>query len=381
MAIVFALVTVLAQSAQAQTYKVIHDFTGGNDGQHPLATLTADRAGNLYGSAWDTVFKMSNKGGGWVLTPLYIFPGGNGGAYPGDVVFGPDGSLYSTAGGGDPYCNCGLVFNLKPPASRPASLYSPWKATVLYTFKGSPYDGAYPYGDALIFDSAGNLYGTTYAGGSDRLGVAYELTPSSNGWTETTIDNFSYPTNGPYSGVIMDSAGNLFGTTGDGTVVFELSPTPSGWVETVLHTFKRPDGYLAYGGLVMDTAGNLYGATAVGGTYGSGVIYELSPSSGGWNYQILYNFTTGEGPYASLTLDAAGNLYGMTHGGGVNSAGSVFEFSPSNGSWTFTELHDFSFESEYFPQGGVTLDSNGNLFGMTSAGGAYGHGVVWEITP
>src|SRR5271165_1116545 len=177
-AIVLALTVVVAQSAQAQTYQVIHNFSGGQDGERPLSTLTIDQAGNLYGSAGNTVFKMANRGSGWVLNPLYIFNGGFGGTDPLDVVFGPDGSLYGAAGGGgDPYCNCGLVFNLKPPASRPASLYSPWKATVLYTFKGSPYDGAYPYGDALIFDSAGNLYGTTYAGGSDRLGVAYELTP------------------------------------------------------------------------------------------------------------------------------------------------------------------------------------------------------------
>jgi uncharacterized repeat protein (TIGR03803 family) len=379
--LVMLLVAVLMQAAQAQTYKVIHDFSGGNDGERPLGTLTADGAGNLYGSAGNTVFKMINRGSGWVLNPLYIFTGGFGGTDPLDVVFGPDGSLYGTAGGdGDPYCQCGLVFKLRPAAISPRSVFSPWTETVLYAFLGSPNDGAYPY-SGVIFDRAGNIYGTTEAGGGG-LGTAYQLTPSSGQWTETVIDKFRYPTNGPYSAMIMDAAGNLYGTTGDGSKVFELSPSENGWVETILHTF--PGGYqggLAYGGLVMDQAGNLYGATADGGTYGGGIIYELSPSDNGWTFQILFNFIGAEGPFASLAMDGAGNLYGMTFADGTTQAGNVFELSPSNGGWMFTDLHDFSFNSEYFPEGGVTLDGNGNLFGMTSQGGAYGHGAVWEITP
>src|SRR5271165_1283741 len=379
-AIVLALTVVVAQSAQAQTYQVIHNFSGGQDGERPLSTLTIDQAGNLYGSAGNTVFKMANRGSGWVLNPLYIFNGGFGGTDPLDVVFGPDGSLYGAAGGGgDPYCNCGLVFKLRPSPTSPCSVFSPWNETVLYAFTGSAGDGAYPY-SGVIFDRAGNIYGTTEAGGGG-LGTAYQLTPSSGQWTETVIDKFRYPTNGPYSAMIMDAAGNLYDTTGDGTVVFELSPSPYGWVETVLHNFKGGlYGGLAYGGLVMDQAGNLYGATADGGTHNGGVIYDLSPSGNGWTFQILYNFSGAEGPFASLTMDGAGNLYGMTFADGPQQAGSVFELSPSSGGWTFTDLHDFSFQTEYFPEGGVTLDANGSLFGMTSQGGAYGHGVVWEIT-
>jgi uncharacterized repeat protein (TIGR03803 family) len=375
------ILLVTATAAQAQTYKVIHDFTGGQDGQRPFGTLTADGAGNLYGSAGNTVFKMMYRGSGWVLNPLYIFTGGFGGTDPLDVVFGPDGSLYGTAGGGgDPYCNCGLVFKLRPSPTSPRSVFSPWNETVLYAFTGSAGDGAYPY-SGVILDRAGNIYGTTEAGGGG-LGTAYQLTPSSGQWTETVIDKFRYPTNGPYSAMIMDAAGNLYGTTGDGTKVYELSPSEYGWVETILHTF--PGGYeggLAYGGLVMDQAGNLYGATADGGTYGGGIIYELSPSDNGWTFQILFSFVGAEGPFASLAMDGAGNLYGMTFADGTTQAGNVFELSPSNGGWMYIDLHDFSFDAAYFPEGGVTLDGNGNLFGMTSQGGAYGHGVVWEITP
>ena len=381
-ALLMMLVAVLMQSAQAQTYKVIHDFAGGNDGQRPLGTLTADGAGNLYGSAGNTVFKMINRGSGWVLNPLYIFTGGFGGTDPEDVVFGPDGSLYGTAGGdGDPYCQCGLVFKLRPSPASPRSVFSPWTETVLYAFLGSPNDGAYPPFGALVVDKAGNLYGGTEFGGGG-LGIAYQLTPSSGQWTETVIDKFRYPTNGPVSGMIMDTAGNLYGTSGDGSKVYELSPSDNGWIETILHTF--PGGYeggLAYGGLVMDQAENLYGGTADGGTYGGGIIYELSPSDNGWTFQILFNFVGAEGPFASLAMDGAGNLYGMTFADGTTQAGNIFELSPSSGGWMFTDLHDFSFNSEYFPEGGVTLDRNGDLFGMTSQGGAYGHGVVWEITP
>jgi uncharacterized repeat protein (TIGR03803 family) len=406
-AIVLALITVVPQVAQAQTYKVIHNFTGGNDGSYPQSGLALDQGGNLYGTASvggtygnGTVFRLVHSGSNWVFFPLYNFKGGYDGDAPfGPLTIGPDGAFYGTtlAGGyfqGD-YCRgggCGVVFRLRPPATAPPAAFTPWDETVLYAFTGPPYDGNQPVYPQLLFDQAGNLYGTTQFGGPNDGGAVFELTPYGGGWTEKVLyDGFignGVSGSQPYSGVVMDSAGNLYGTTsisgsgGDG-VVYELSPTQNGWVQTILHAFRNGlDGGLSFGGLVMDQAGNLYGGTVTGGTGDCGVIYELSPSNGGWTFAPIYNLPPcGGGPFETLTLDAAGNIYGTAYGDGTGGGGMVFKLSKSNGTWTLTDLHNFTFETEYFPYGAVTIGPNGNLYGTASGGGAYGHGAVWEITP
>jgi len=385
--------TLSAPPAQAQTYNVLHNFSRGIDGAQPQATLTRDQEGNFYGTANNTVFKLANKGSGWVLNPLYVFHLGYDGYYAASpVTIGPDGTLYGTTyqggnlnlcpGGGGGVPGCGAVYNVKPVARVPASVLAFWSETVLYAFNGPPNDGEYPLYSALIFDQEGNLYGTTSSGGSSGGGTVFELAPS-GGWTETILHNFDNGPGGstPYAGVIMDKAGNLYGTTSNRDAVYQLSPTQNGWVETVLHSFQGDDGWGAYGGLVMDQFGNLYGATFGGGANDSGVIYELSPSLDGWTYRILYNFSGGGGPYDTLTLDAAGSLYGTATYCGANGLGMVFKLTQSNGTWTLTDLQDFSSDTEWAPVGGVTFDTNGNLYGTASGGGLYGWGVVWQITP
>lgn len=396
-AVVVFLLTVTSIPAQAQTYTVLHKFSGP-EGAYPDAGLTQDNAGNFYGTASGggsagsgTVFKVIHSSSGWTVLPLYSFQGGYDGQSPlSPVAIGPDGTLYGTTIGGGytggNYCwdgGCGVVFNLKPGPKAPVSALAPWTQTVLRAFTGYPYDGDQPVYGPLIFDQQGNLYGTTQFGGNNGDdGIVFKLTPSGSGWTESILYNFGLPTNGPLSGVVMDSAGNLYGTAADGGVVFELSPSGSGWVMTILHTFKGGnDGDLAYGGLVMDGAGNLYGATSSGGSGFGGVVYELSPSGGGWTYQILYSLSGSRGPFGNLTLDAAGNLYGAAQSDGANDAGMIFKLTPSNGSWVFTDLHDFSFKTDYFPYGAVTVDANGNLYGTASESGANGKGAIWEITP
>jgi len=371
-------------AAHAQTYTVIHSFSGA-EGAYPDAGLTMDKAGNFYGTAsfggtadMGTVFKLAHAGSGWTVLPLYSFANDGDGANPlAPVTIGPDGSLFGTTIGY--YDDQGTLFNLRPLPTRPPTPLTPWTLKVLTTFTGQ--NGDQPVYGRLIFDSAGNLYGTTQFGGSYQFfGVVYEASPYGNGWQENVLYSFVLPTNGPLSGVVMDPAGNLFGTTGDGSAIFELSPSGSGWVGTILHTFGgRGDGFLAYGGLVRDTAGNLYGATSDGSPGNGGVVYELSPYGDSWTYQIIYRLVGSQGPFGELTLDAAGNLYGLAKGDGSYDAGLLFELTPSNGSWIFTDLHDFHTES--FPYGNVTIDADGNLWGTASAGGAYGKGAIWEVTP
>ena len=255
--VAFALTFPVSQFAQAQTYTVIHNFTG-EDGADPLAGLTIDRAGNLYGTTYrgsagyGAVYQLAHTGSGWVLNPLYSFTGGSDGALPyGRVIIGPNGTLYgTTAEGGNNSCSggCGAVFSLRPQPTTCATPPCPWAETVLYRFTGT--DGAGPSGD-LVFDQAGILYGTTFIGGgmggNDGAGVVYKLTAAG---VETVL--FDFPETGctvgadPFGGVIFDTAGNLYGTTrstgafgcGNG-VVFQLSPSGSGWIENVLYTFQN----------------------------------------------------------------------------------------------------------------------------------------------
>ncbi len=401
MAIIFVLSFILLPSAQAQTYQVIHNFTGGQDGAYPEAGLT-ERGGNLYGTAYQgggsnrgTVFKLARNGSGWIFSPLYSFTGGTDGSAPiAAVVFGHDGTIYGTTEFGGHNCGvgCGTVFHLRPPLSVCKTVLCAWTETVLYQFSGSS-DGANPGYGELTFDQVGNLYGTTFFGGVNSQGVVYELTPSGGGWTERAIHTFSGSSDGenPYSSLVFDAAGDLYGTTfaggahGYGTV-FQLAPAGSGWTENTLYSLQSAgDGGNPFGGIVFDSAGNLYGATSGGGPGSGGTVYQLMPSGSSWTFGVVYSFTGSAhlpGPYDSLTMDAAGNLYGTTTQDGTHGAGSVFKLTPSGGGWTETDLYDFPGGTQgAVPYGSVLIDASGNLYGTASQGGTHGYGVIWEITP
>jgi uncharacterized repeat protein (TIGR03803 family) len=344
------LALVTTPIAQAQSFKVIYPFTGGLDGANPFAGLTMDKAGSLYGTTYDgsagygTVFKLKHTGSSWVLSPLYSFQGRNDGANPqARVVFGPNGSLYGTTSTGGKNFS-GTVFKLAVPPSACKTALCPWFETVLYRFTGGD-DGANPqYGD-LVFDQAGNVYGTTVNGGSNNVGTVYELTPSGGSWVESVIHAFNFNGNDgnrPFSGVILDKAGNLYGTTSSGGpngfgTVFQLTPSGSGWTENILYSFQaQADGMAPEGGLILDAAGNLYGTTATGGFGGGGgTVFELTPSGGGWNFSLLHSFPGFVGPLSTLAMDAAGNLYGTTFIDGAYGYGSVFKLTHSGGFWTF----------------------------------------------
>jgi uncharacterized repeat protein (TIGR03803 family) len=326
---------------------------------------------------------------------LYDFFNGGGGRFPqARPVLAPGGALYGTTlYGGQGLCTefgCGVVYSLRPQQTPCRSVSCPWTNSLVYSFSGE--DGNQPGFVAPAFDSVGNLYGTTTAGGASFVGNVFQLTRSNGGWTATNIHDFSGPPDGeiPYSGVTLDAQGNVYGTTWMGGAnnwgaVYRLTSSGSGWTETILYSFQGgSDGGEPVGGLVFDQSGNLYGTTQSAGSGGGGTVFELSPSGGGWTLGVLYSFTgkNGGGPLDTLAMDAAGTLYGTTYIDGTYGYGSVFKLTHHNGSWSYTDLHDFTNgEDGGNPIGGASLDANGNLYGTASGGGTAGVGVVWQITP
>jgi uncharacterized repeat protein (TIGR03803 family) len=370
--------------APAQTLNVVHNFTGGSDGGNPVNGFTSGVDGRLFGTAssggtsgYGVVFKVTAEG---AETVLHNFAGGSDGATPnGSVLEGKGGALFgtTTAGGAS---GSGTVFKLNRT-----------KEIVLYSFAGGT-DGADPQ-SGLVADAAGNLYGTTSQGGTAGNGTVFELVApakKSGQWTERVLYSFGTGTDGatPIGGVHLDSAGNLYGTTSLGGAngygaVFQLTPG-STWTENILYSFQNAaDGAYPYAGLVSDPAGNLYGAATDGGTNGGGTIFELTSSNGRWSFNVLYSVPGWgiSGTFRDLVLDAAGNLYGATHCDGTNSAGTIYELSPSGGSWTYTLLYTFTGGSDGLYSISNLVLKHGELFGTTIDGGANGAGVIYALTP
>jgi uncharacterized repeat protein (TIGR03803 family) len=248
----------------------------------------------------------------------------------------------------------------------------------------------------FVLDSAGALYGTAESGGAHQSGVVYKLTPSSQGaWTETVLYSFrggKEDGSTPHATLVWDGQGNLYGTTlggglGANGVVYELSPGSSGeWTETVLYRFTGgADGGVPFSSLTLDADGNLYGTTTGGGKAGLGVLFELTRASGnGWTETVLHTFTgnpDGAGPFSAPIFDAEGNLYGVTYSGGVKNDGAVYQLSPSsNTSWTERVLHSFQGgEDGVNPSASLVMDQVGNLYGTTVAGGKARVGTAFEL--
>jgi len=398
--VVFALTLLTPHAMQAQTFSVLHNFTAGTDGSNPVAGVTVAPAGVLYGAAegggtygYGTVFKLTPHDSSWVFGPLYEFPGGSDGADPeGGVVIGPNGALYGTTlGGGEN--NYGIVFELRPPPTFCRSILCYWNETLLHTFTGTP-DGEYPQGENLAFDQAGDIYGTTYAGGMYGGGTTFELTPSGGGYTKSIIHSFGSGTDGRGpAGVVLDNAGNVYGTTivgGTGTectyncgTVYQLIPSNGGWLENILVNFNQTNGAYPYGQLIIDESGNLYGTTNAGGQGGGGVVFKLAPAGGGFTYSVLYSLSLGCQPYGGVAMDTAGNLFGVCEGGGAGNVGWIFELTNCRETCTVVDLHDFSVSDGSYPYGSPVLDAHGNLYGTTLYGSTgncdLGCGVVWEI--
>jgi uncharacterized repeat protein (TIGR03803 family) len=336
---------------------------------------------------------------------LYRFHGEDGHG-PVNVIIGADGALYgTTVEGGTNAClagGCGVVFRLTQ------GMDGKWRETVLHNFAGS--DGMYPDG-ALVADKAGNLYGTTVYGATTcsqlGCGVAFQLKRGSGGrWTYKVLHQFAV-TDGanPYAGMIFDLPGNLYGTTSSGGdtscsppegcgVVFKLTESKGAWTDTVVYSFQAEDGAFPYAPLTLDAAGNLYGTTEWGGTYDAGTVFKLTPGKNRqWSEEVLHSFSSdtkdGGQPTYGVIFDSTGSIYGTTQFGGMvgqQGWGTAFKLTPAGGGkWKETILR--SFDRDNGPGGGflssgLILDAKGNLYGTAGAGGRYNNcGVVFKLTP
>lgn len=401
-----ALTLLCVGISQAATEKILHNFSILPRGANSEANLIADAAGNLYGTTYNgggygVVFKLTpTSGGKWGETVIHAFVGepssGPDGAYPvASLIFDPSGNLYGTTLQGGTYGQ-GTVFKLTPTSG------GSWKETIIHEFEGYPGDGASPVA-SLIFDKAGNLFGTTEYGGNNETcgdqynsvscGTVFKLSPASDGsWTESVIHNFQAGTDGciPLDNLVLDAAGNLYGSTasnegngyacgGQGTI-FELSPNSGGsWTENILYDFNNTNWY-SPSGVIFDEAGNLYGTA---GNYGnnrhSAIAFELTPEHGVWTENTLYTFTGGADggtPSGNLVLDPAGNLYGTTVYGGNTSAcnsqgcGTVFELSPGSNGWTEEVIYSFTGQNDgAYPEGGLLRVSADTIY-ITAYSGA-----------
>jgi uncharacterized repeat protein (TIGR03803 family) len=400
-AVVLAMaILVVPRGASAQSkFETLYQFKNPANGNDPWSGLIFDKAGNLYGTTrfggslsdcggggCGTVYKLTLRANGtWKESVVYSFHGDDGNEPYAGLVLDSAGNLYGTTLGGGSYGG-GTVFQLTP------SPDGTWAESVLHSFNEA--DGNAPYA-GLIFDTTGNLYGTTDGGGSAGLGTVFQLTPNGDGtWNENVLHSFiGNDKDGyyPFAGLVFDPTGNLYGATQSGGIhqegaVFELSQNMDGtWTEKVLHSFSGTDGLAPWGTLIVDSLGSLYGTTYFGGAYGAGTIYKLTrDGKGTWKESILHSFGShvndGAYPHAGVTLGANGRLYGTTGLGGVHSEGMVFQLTKSaNGHWTEQILNPFTGRHGGGPKDALVFDSQGNLYGTAGPGGVYG--AVFRITP
>jgi uncharacterized repeat protein (TIGR03803 family) len=375
----FLACSIAPASAQLH-YTVLHSFTQG-EGAVPDASLVMDNAGNFYGTTRSggnnnagTVFRLDPNGN---LITLHEFDGTNGASPLANVTLDKAGNLYGTfSQGGSPGCayGCGGIFRIDA-----SGTYS-----VLYFFQGGS-DGATPMGD-LLLDKSGNLFGTTRYGGMLDKGTVFEL--PANG-TLTILHRFSGFPDGdsPFSGLVTDGAGTLYGTTEAGGTAFNygtIFKINRAGEEAVIYRFTgAAEGAYPYENLILDDIGNLYGTTigggGSGGGFGYGVVFKLDVAS---NLTVLHTFTTGSPdglePVCRLLRDQAGNLYGTTFLGGVANFGTVFRLEPSG---RFRLLHSFLGGMDGAkPAAGLIRDSVGTLYGTTAIGGSDNNGTIFKIT-
>jgi len=387
LALAVALGAIAGPVARAQSLSVVHSFTGGLDGSQPVSGLVMSSQGNFYGTTSyggdfgsGTVFEVSSTG---TLTTLYAFTGLADGGDPQAALVLVGSTLFGTTTRGGAHSN-GTVF----------SLTLAGKEAVLYSFSGTS-DGSTPNA-SLTRDSKGNFYSTTFSGGKYGNGVVFELArpkAPSKVWTETVLYNFGANHEDgaePIAGVTFDKEGNLYGTTSvDGQYsygnVYQLVPGTSGWTENILHQFELlSDGGTPYAGIVIDTAGNLFGATTEGGqggTNGGGTVFEISPNGSSWTFNTIASLAGWNisGSFRNLLLVSANTIYGTTHCDGTSTAGTIFKLTLVNGKWNYALLYQFTGSTGQYLFCNPILDHAGNLYGTAQIGGSLNDGVVFKL--
>lgn len=336
----------VTSSGSGWNHTVLYNFTGGADGGEPYKGVTLDAHGNLYGTAvtggggsceggCGVVYKLTNSGGSWTQGVIHTFTGGDDGSGPGSpVAFDKHGNLYGmTPTGGA--MGFGVVYEMKPGAN------GSWNLGVIHAFTGGT-DGLGGSAGRLLLDAAGNVYGVSTVGGANGFGNVFEIMPSGGKWQLTTLYSFKDQPDGasPYGGVIFDTDGNLYGTTyyagaNDVGTAYKLAHNNGSWTESVIYNFKGgSDGDSPISTLVRDATGHLYGTTSDGGaaSCGCGTIFRLAPGSGGtWTESIVYRFPGAPKAgfaYNGMVSDGKGNFYGATVHGGTGNDGAIYKLTP-----------------------------------------------------
>jgi uncharacterized repeat protein (TIGR03803 family) len=404
LALAFAIST---PAAFGQTLTTLYSFgSSPGDGADPQAGVAFDNRGNLYGTAAlggtgnnGILFRLSppaKAGDPWTESILHAFQSKPDGATPEcRLVVNSAGTLYGTTWQGGAK-NMGTAFAAFPPSTGTG----PWTVGVIHNFGSARGDGVNPNAGLLAAGSA--LYGVTFGGGATGRGTVFQLTPPAGPggqWTETALYSFGGAPDAafPSSEVVMDSNGNLYGTTtlggaNDLGAVYRLSPPAQAsdpWTETVIYSFNGTDGTLPAGRLQIDSQGSVYGTTDGGGALQEGTVFRLDPPQNGgasWNETVLYSFSGGRdggNPSAGVTIGNRGQLAGTASSGGNLSGGLLFQLTPPAGQgadWTETVLNSFSWPDGFRPVS-ILTPADGGLYGVTSEGGIFGTGTVFVLGP
>lgn len=403
--ILLALIASATAALAVEKETVLYQFSRKSNGYGPQGAEVLDAQGNIYGVASEggvagsccgLIYELSPQvGGGYAYNVIYTFTGVGADGYPtGSLTMDTAGNLYGATADG-----YNEIYKLSPNGS------GGWSENVLYVGSASGFGFS-----SVAMNAAGEVFATAAFGGANNKGFVLELSPSGGTWRFQDIYDFDgIHGSGGGSGLILDAAGNLYGTTPQGGtstnctngcgVVFRLRPDSTTWIESVLVNFNNTNGWNPAATLSMDASGNLYGTTELGGAKGYGIVFELSPNgSGGWTEHVLHAFSDANGdgsePNTALVL-GEGVIYGTTLTGGLspsgcssninnvisNGCGTVFKLTLSGGLWRESILHSFTGLRDGAFSGGVTVDANGNLFGSADSGGDRDNdGVTFELT-